>query len=314
MELPIEIRNKINELQEHEDIRELSKIAEKLSERYRDEHGDGKRSASQRRDILVYAAVRMPATFAAVSRALKLALDCFDGEIGSILDTGAGTGAGAIAASLLTGCGNITCIEREQNMIDLGRQFFDLMEINGEWINRDISQGITQKADLVVCSYCLNELPEAKRKTAVAELANAANKLLLIVEPGTPAAFSSILQIRRELIRRGLTIAAPCPVNTECPLHDDWCHFTARAARSRLHKQLKGADVPYEDEKFCFIAAAKVGALPCEMRIRRRPFVETGKVTLQICSADGTSAKLVTRKDPRFKAARKSDTGDKFSV
>lgn len=314
MEFPIELRNKINELLEHEDMCELARIAEKLSKLYRDECGNGKHSVSQRRDILVYAAVRMPATFAAVSRALELALDCFDGDIRSVLDVGAGTGTGVVAASLLTGCMNISCIEREQNMIDLGRQFLELMGIRGEWINRDISSGITKNADLVICSYCLNELPETKRKAAVAELANAANKLLLIVEPGTPTAFSSILQIRRELVQRGLTIAAPCPVSTECPLHDDWCHFTARAARSRLHKQLKGADVPYEDEKFCFIAAAKQGALPCKMRLRRHPFIEAGKVTLQICSADGVSTKLVTRKDPCFKAARKSNTGDKFSI
>lgn len=313
MEFPVELRNKINTLLEQVDLRELSKTAERLSLRYRDEHGDGKRSASGRLDILAYAAVRMPATFAAVSRALGLALECFDGGIRSVLDVGAGTGAGAVAASLLTDCAEITCVEREENMIALGREFFGCMGISGEWIRRDISQGIPEKADLVICSYCLNELPEAKRKAAVAELANAANKLLLIVEPGTPNAFSGMLQTRAQLIRCGMTIAAPCPQNGDCPLpEDDWCHFTARAARSRLHKQLKGADVPYEDEKFCFLAAAKENALPCTARILRRPFIEPGKITLKICSENGVSTELVTKKDPRFKAARKSDTGDIF--
>ena len=94
MEFPVELRNRINELLADEDMRELAKAAERLSERYRDERGDGKLSASERRDILVYAAVRMPATFAAVSRALELALECFDGGICSVLDAGAGTGAG----------------------------------------------------------------------------------------------------------------------------------------------------------------------------------------------------------------------------
>lgn len=316
MEFPVELRNKISELLEHEDMRELAAAAERLSRRYRDESGDGKRSASERRDILVYAAVRMPATFAAVSRALGLSLECFDGAIGSVLDVGAGTGAGAIAASLLTDCTNIVCIERERNMIGLGREFFECMGISGEWISRDISQGISEKADLVICSYCLNELPEAKRKAAVTELSNAANKLLLIVEPGTPGAFSGLLQMRRQLMQSGMKIAAPCPYtggSYECPLpEDDWCHFTARAARSRLHKQLKGADVPYEDEKFCFLAAAVDGAFPCTERILRRPFIEPGNITLKICSEGGTSVKLVTKKDTRFKAARKANTGDKF--
>lgn len=313
MEFPVELRNKINTLLERENIRELSKAAERLSLRYRDESGDGKRSASGRLDILAYAAVRMPATFAAVSRALELSVECFDGEICSVLDIGAGTGVGAIAASLLTDCAEITCVEREENMIALGQDLFGCMGISGEWIKRDITRGITEKADLVICSYCLNELPEAQRKAVVSELANAAEKLLLIVEPGTPNAFSGMLQTRRQLLQRGMMIAAPCPHNEDCALaEDDWCHFTARAARSRLHKQLKGADVPYEDEKFCFLAAARENAAPCTGRILRRPFIEPGKITLKICSESGISTTLVTKKDPRFKAARKSDTGDKF--
>lgn len=313
MEFPVELRNKINELAEREDTRALTQAAERLSGRYRDESGDGKRSASERRDILAYAAVRMPATFAAVSRALELSLKCFDGEIGSVLDIGAGTGAGAAAAALITGCEDVVCVEREQNMIDMGRELLGCMGMSCEWVRRDISQGIGKKADLVICSYCLNELPAAKRKAAIAELAEAAEKLLLIVEPGTPAAFSGITQLRRELVTRGFGIAAPCPDGAGCPLpDDDWCHFTARAARSRIHKKLKGAEVPYEDEKFCFLAAARTNATPCGGRILRRPFIESGRITLRICSRDGIYERLVTKKDPRFKAARKSDTGDEF--
>ncbi len=315
MEFPVELRSKINTMLKQEDTRELSKAAERLSLRYRGEFGDGKRSASERPDILAYAAVRMPATFAAVSRALELALECFSGEISSVLDVGAGTGSGAIAASLLTECAEITCVEREENMIALGREFLKCMDIHGEWIKRDILQGIPEKADLVICSYCLNELPSAKRKAAVDELANAADKLLLIVEPGTPNAFSTVSEIRGRLLRRGMTIAAPCPHGEDCPLpKDDWCHFTARAARSRLHKQLKGAEVPYEDEKFCFIAAAKENAAPCTGRILRHPFIEPGRITLKICSESGVLTGLITKKDPRFKAARKSGTGDKFRI
>ena len=313
MEFPVQLRNKINSLMESEDIRALAKSAETLSERYRDERGDGKRSVSERRDILAYAAVRMPATFAAVSRALELALECFDGEIRSILDVGAGTGAGAIAAVLTTDCADVKCVEREPNMIALGQDFFACMDIQGKWIRHDISQGIPEKADLVICSYCMNQLSAARRAIAVAELANAANKLLLIVEPGTPNAFSNIKQMRGQLAESGLTIAAPCPNTGDCPLPEsDWCHFTARAARSRIHKQLKGADVPYEAEKFGFLAAARENARPCTGRILRRPFIETGKITLTVCSESAVSTRLVTKKDPRFKAARKSNTGDKF--
>lgn len=316
MEFPIQLRNKINTLTENEDIKVLARSAEWLSERYRDERGDGKRSASGRSDILAYAAVRMPATFAAVSRALELALECVGGvggKIGSVLDVGAGTGAGAIAAALLTDCTDIKCVEREPAMIALGREFFSCMDIHGDWLQCDIAQGIPEKADLVICSYCLNELPSAQRKTVIARLAEAADKLLLIVEPGTPNAFVNVKQMRKQLTELGMTIVAPCPDMGECPLAEgDWCHFSARAARSRIHKQLKGADVPYEDEKFCFLAASKVGAQPCESRIIRRPFIEAGKITLALCSGNSVSTQLITKKDPRFKSARKADIGDKF--
>lgn len=312
MEFPALLRSRIEQLLESEDIRGLAKAAAELSERYRDEGANGKRSASGRRDILAYAAVRMPATFAAVSRALELSLECFGGEINSVLDVGAGTGAGAFAASLLTGCSETVCLEREPSMIELGQDLFRCMGILSEWIRRDITEGIPERADLVICSYCLNELPEERRKAAAAELANAAGKLLLIVEPGTPKAFGSIRQMRRQFAESGMTVAAPCPNAGECPMsEDDWCHFSARAARSRLHKQLKGADVPYEDEKFCFLAAAKESALPCAGRILRRPRIEAGKITLKICSEGGVSSELITKKSPRFKAARKSETGDR---
>lgn len=306
MEFPPHIREKIEELVQEYNIKQLAEAASRLSENYRREEHI---SASSQLEILAYCAVRMPATFGAVSRALELALEGFDGEINSVLDAGAGTGAAAIAAELLTDCGDILCLERDRNMTGLGMQFAP----NARWLERDITDGITERADLVICSYCLNELPESRLKTVVSSLANAANKLLLIIEPGTPRSFAKMKQVRRQLIELGMKIAAPCPHEKECPLPDnDWCHFTARIARSKLHKQLKNADSPYEDEKFCFLAAAKEPCGKQAARILRRPIIEPGKITLKLCSEDGVSDRIVTRSSPLFKAARKSDAGDMF--
>lgn len=313
MEFPAEIRNKIQELCAGVDIKTLAKSAERLSENYRTESANGKRSASSKSDIAAYCAVRMPATFAAVSRALELALECFDGEIQSVLDVGAGTGAAAIAAFLLTDCAEITMLEREPNMISVGKQLTSGVGINGNWIEGDIVDGISACADLVICSYCLNELPESRRKSVVERLAESAEKLLVIVEPGTPNAFAAMRKTRSELIESGFTIAAPCPNVRDCAISDgDWCHFTARASRSRLHKQLKNADVPYEDEKFCFLAAAREGVVPCEARILRRPIIQPGRITLKLCGENGAFTETVTKSNQRFKAARKADTGDMF--
>lgn len=313
MEFPAELRNKINELTEQEDLKRLKVSAARLSNNYRAESANGKRGAVSRTDVLAYAAVRMSATFAAVSKALELSLKCFDGEIGSILDVGAGTGAGAIAAARLTGCESVVCLEREKNMLELGRELCGCADVPAIWEQRDISLGIEGRADLVICSYCLNELSEDRRKNAVEELANAASKLLVIVEPGTPFSFADMNQTRRQLLNSGLKISAPCPHENACPLpNGDWCHFTARAQRSKLHKILKNADVPYEDEKFCFLAAAKGESSSCAARILRRPFIQNGKITLALCGADGLKTEIVTKKSPLFKAARKSECGGEF--
>lgn len=313
MEFPAELRSKINELADNEELKVLKASAARLSESYRSESADGKRGAVSKIDALTYAAVRMSATFAAVSKALELSLRCFDGEINSILDVGAGTGAGTIAAALLTDCEDIVCIEREPNMLNLGRELCEHIGVRADWQNGDISFGIEKKADLVICSYCLNELPETRRNAAITELVSAAEKLLVIVEPGTPYSFAEMKRTRQALIEKGLSVAAPCPHGNKCPLpKDDWCHFTARAQRSKLHKLLKNADVPYEDEKFCFLAAAKTDCSPCAGRVLRKPQIASGFITLSVCGADGIESKTVTKNSPLFKAARKSYCGGEF--
>lgn len=313
MEFPAELRNRINELAEKEDTKALKASAARLSECYRIENEFGKRGAVSGTDALAYAAARMSATFAAVGKALELSLKCFDGEIASILDVGAGTGAGTIAAALLTECESLVCIEREPNMLALGRELCEHIGVRAKWQSGDLTRGIGEKADLVLCSYCLNELPEAQQKAAVAELANAAGKLLVIVEPGTPYSFTQMKRTRQALIDSGMKIAAPCPRENACPLpQNDWCHFTARAQRTRLHKLLKNADVPYEDERFCFLAAARTSCFPCAGRVLRKPRIASGFITLSVCGADGISSKTVTKSDPLFKAARKSECGGEF--
>ncbi len=315
MEFPAEVQNRINELAEGVDLKTLKAAAARLSENYRNESSSGKRGAVSKTDALAYAAVRMAATFAAVSKALELSLARFNGEINSVLDVGAGTGAGAIAAARLTGCANIACVECEENMLALGKELCGAAGVSAAWEKGDISDNIAKRADLVICSYCLNELPEAQRERAVRLLAGAAEKLLVIVEPGTPFAFGEMKQTRQTLIERSLEIAAPCPHENECPLpEDDWCHFTARAGRSKLHKALKNADVPYEDEKFCFVAAARGNFTPCAARVLRKPQIQSGFVTLKLCGSDGIKSETITKKSPLFKAARKAVHGGEFPL
>lgn len=316
MELPIELRQLLEEQAGAFPLKQLTAAAAKMSEKYRSETGA---SISGSAETCAYAVVRMPATYGAASAALEQAAKRFDGEISTMLDVGAGTGAVCwAAAEIFPEIEYAVCLERDKNMTEIGEK---LMKNGGfpcgyEWKSFDLtSSAISQKVQLVTASYVLNELEPKQRAEAVKKLWNAAEKLLVIIEPGTPKGFTSLLEMRSLLIDFGAHIIAPCPCDEECPLpSDDWCHFSARVARTKLHKLLKGGDAPYEDEKFCYIAAVRSSAESAVSRIIRHPKIESGKITLELCTASGISQKIVTKKDgAAFKRARKANWGDDLS-
>ena len=114
-------------------------------------------------------------------------------------------------------------------------------------------------ADVVVASYSLTEIPQAALQRVLAELWRLAKTLLVIVEPGTPDGFRRILSCRDMLISAGGRVVAPCTHDDLCPLSaaTRWCHFSKRLARSRDHLIAKNASVPFEDERFSYLAVAK---------------------------------------------------------
>ena len=119
------------------------------------------------------------------------------------------------------------------------------------------------------------------------------------------------------LINKGGNVIAPCPNIVNCPIQEnDWCHTTCRVARTKIHKLLKNGDVPYEDEKFSYIAVSKDSIDKEDFaRVLRHPKIETGKITLQVCSNEGIIEKVVTKKDKElFKVARKASCGDRIKI
>ena len=67
---------------------------------------------------------------------------------------------------------------------------------------------------------------------------------------------------------------SPRPARTSgpCPLAaPDWCHFTQRLQRSRAHKQVKGAEVPFEDEKFAYVALTRAPLTAQFSRVLAQP-------------------------------------------
>jgi ribosomal protein RSM22 (predicted rRNA methylase) len=136
------------------------------------------------------------------------------------------------------------------------------------------------------------------RLPLVARLWAACGGALALVAPGTPAGFAAIREARAWLIGAGAHLVAPCPHADPCPMQPgDWCHFSQRLARSRLHRQLKGGDAPFEDEKFAYIVAARMPGDPIAARVIRHPVTRPGRITLDLCAPTGLAQAEVTRSE-----------------
>jgi ribosomal protein RSM22 (predicted rRNA methylase) len=295
-------------------VRELSAAAEALSERYRGGPA-GAAAVQSEQDVMAYAAARLPATFAAVGAALREVAGQRPGwSPGSMIDAGAGPGTAAwAAAATWPELGTIRHLERDRRMIAFGaglsRRAGKQAVREARWLEADLTREWQEApADIVVAAYCLNEIPGPRRSEVVARLWATAADTLVVVEPGTPGGYEIINRVRTHLIAEGGAVLAPCTHDGLCPIaarEGDWCHFSQRLARSRLHRRAKGGQAPFEDEKFSYVAVSRRAASHAGGRVIRRPYVRPGAITLDICSVRGAATVVVTRGDRRaFRAAR----------
>ena len=315
MKIPELLENEIEEKLNHIKLTELKQYASKLSEKYMSQERTGETLLNTEIEALAYSIMRMPATYGAVYTALKHILERIDFNIQSVFDIGAGTGAATWAISELLETKNIQCFEKEQVMLELGKFFMNqnpkLKDVS--WNYMDIVEDrLDIKADLVVTSYMLNEIKPENRKSVIDKLIKSSNHIVLMIEPGTPEGFKNIKEVQKIAIENGLHIIAPCTFQGICPLpDDDWCHSIVRMERTKVHKVLKNADLPYEDEKFSYIAISKENYNNMGIRILRHPMIEKGKVTLKVCHNGKIEEMVVTKKDKElFKMVKKKKCGD----
>jgi ribosomal protein RSM22 (predicted rRNA methylase) len=261
----------------------------------------------------------------------------------SLIDFGAGTGGSAWAVACdLPSIEAITLLEQSPDAIRLGRAIFAqaesdvlrsatwrpwrLGESDGDSAGAPETGGSASGvpvADLATACYVLGELTPAQQ-SALTALAAVAAPAVVLLEPGTPAGHRRILAARALLLSAGYQVAAPCPHQLHCPLDvdGDWCHFGARLQRSAMHRQAKGAELAYEDEKFSYVAAIRSHAslpgtglpdLPAG-RVVRRPQQRKGLVMLDLCRSDGSSSRELVGKSKgeSYRRARKTAWGDRW--
>ncbi|WP_225805109.1 small ribosomal subunit Rsm22 family protein [Streptomyces sp. NK15101] len=270
-----------------------------------------------RSDVAAYAAYRMPATFEAVRGTLDALREAApDWAPRTHTDVGGGTGAAswAVAEAWAEGPPRTTVLDWAEPALALGRELAEGV-LDAEWRRERIGSALSlADTDLVTVSYVLKELTEADRAALVTEAARAA-RAVVIVEPGTPDGYERIIAARTLLIDAGFTVAAPCPHGGACPIvpGTDWCHFSARVSRSSLHRKVKGGSLPYEDEKYAYVAAVRFPVAPAASRITRRPQIRKGQVLLELCGPGGLGRATVTKRHgPLYKQARDAEWGDSW--
>ncbi len=322
MELPAQLRQAVEHYLEGTPLDELRIAADRLSRRYRAETRDSRLHLDGETAMKAYLAARLPATYAAIRASMAyLAEAAPDFSPKTLIDVGAGPGSVLWAArDCWDSLEDATMIEASDAARKTGMALAaDAILPNAQWFAGDATAPLPVKepADLVTLSYVLDELAPDAVPALVDRLWALTAQMLLVVEPGTPAGWQRILTVRSRLIAAGAHVAAPCPHDAPCPLvPPDWCHFSRRVARSRLHRLTKNAEVPWEDEKFIYLAASRQpvaaqAATPAP-RVIAPPQHGKGRIELKLCLADGTAgARLVTKRDGEaFRSARRVDWGD----
>ena len=298
-ELPRDILCNLKKLSEIEaDYKKYQKKAyTKLSKSYRSQ-------SYQELDFfqaIAYAQARMPATY----NVIRYVLEKFSSKseiFSEILDVGAGVGALKIA--LRDYKINYEALEKSEAM----RRVF--RKLNGENIkiySDDFQRFHSEKQyQAIFASYFINEIKD--KKTTLKKIFELAEKYVFIVEPGTPDGFKNILESKKLAKQLGWYHLFPCACVNCCLSDKDWCHFSTRVPRTKLHASLKNAILPYEDEKFCYVIFSKKETEFFNNKIIiKKPIKRSGHTVFDVCSSNGVQR--IVRTD---KASKKLCWGDQL--
>ncbi|MGN1285540.1 MAG: small ribosomal subunit Rsm22 family protein [Bradyrhizobium sp.] len=315
-DLPAELRAALNARLEGLSRSDAAGRAAIISQTYRE--GGGSSTIKTETDALAYAVARMPATYAAVVASLNALSEIRpDFAPTSLLDVGAGPGTASwAAAEAFPSLQAFTLLDANEALrtlaLDLTRRSDRLRRITYEHGQARTYAAHAEAADLVIASYVINELSDAERDALTDVMWEKTRDTLLVVEPGTPAGYARIIALRARLIAAGAHVAAPCPHDGACPLvAPDWCHFSQRLQRSRAHKQVKGADAPFEDERFAYVALSRARVENRPSRVLAQPDVGKVEIAAKLCAVEGvTVARVPRRAKADYARARRWRWGD----
>ena len=213
MHIPDELSRSIEVLVKGIPLSELSRSSKELSGAYRGIEGSsGIAMLASDRQRLAYLYTRLPATYAVIHKVLN---EIPGLNIESMADVGAGPGTGMwAAADVFPLLKEVILYERDPHFIELSKKISGALEsFKKTWVQADLEK-IEKIApqDLILASYFLGEIPNAKRDPVLLKLWAATQKVLVIIEPGTPKGFEDILRMREFFQEHGAHLIAPVPM------------------------------------------------------------------------------------------------------
>jgi ribosomal protein RSM22 (predicted rRNA methylase) len=314
--LPAELKAALDAKLEGLSRNEVAIRAASISKTYRD--GGTSSAIKSPTDALAYALARMPATYAAASACLNSLIEARpDFAPQSLLDVGAGPGTASWATGeAFASLRSFVLLDANPALrtlaLELLRDSARFAALRYESGDARALLDRAETADLVIASYLIGEASEAERKSLTEAMWARTHDALVVIEPGTPAGYARIIALRTHLIASGANVLAPCPHERPCPLAaPDWCHFSQRLARSRAHKQVKGAEVPFEDERFSYVVLTRQPAAERASRVLAQPSIRKAEIAAKLCTPGGLAMTKVPRRDkPAYAEARHWRWGD----
>ena len=313
--LPPRLKAAADALLEGVSRKDLAAMSAAISGHYRKGQGSAQ-AVTQGSDALAYLVARLPATYAVTAATLaQVAEAATDFAPASLLDVGAGPGTASWAAAETWNLVRIAMTDSNPRFLDLARTLWSGQDTPAQFIAHDLGHATElPRADLVVASYVLTEIAPAAQQRTVDNLFAAASDVLVLIEPGTPQGFERIRAARAQLIGQGATVLAPCTHANVCPMTGtDWCHFSQRLPRSRDHMKAKGANVPYEDERYSWLAVSRAhrSSFEGQARVLAPPKDTKPGIELKLCTPTGLENRFIAKRDKNaFTGVRKAAWGD----
>lgn len=321
MALPPALQAAVNALLEGRARGPIAERSARMSDCYRGGGHSGAVIASDT-DVLAYLLARLPATYAVVAAVLEEVRARCPFEPKTFTDVGAGPGTASWAAlDAWPALDRVAMIDSSAAFLDMARKLTAASPskalANAETKLADVTRlSDLASSDVVIASYALAEVPATAVAVTAKALWKSCTGILVLVEPGTPAGYERIVACRTALLADGAKIIAPCPHAAPCPIvAPDWCHFSQRLPRSRDHMIVKAAHVPFEDEKFSYLAVARdhIPVERYEARVLAPPKKDKTGIALKLCANGAIQRRKFPSRDRAvLSRARNLRWGDSF--